>query len=75
MTRSVLILTFLFASFASASAATIHRSKPIRLPANERVVVRPAQRISGPGRFAVPGWSDAQTQQWLNGASAAAGLY
>ena len=75
MTRSVLILTFLFASFASASPATIHRSKPIRLPAHERMVVRPVERIGAPGRFAVPGWSDAQTQRWLNGASAAAGLY
>jgi hypothetical protein len=71
-----LILTFLFASLTSANAATIHRSEPIRLPVHERVVVvRPDQRIGAPGRFAVPGWSAAQTQQWLNSASAASGLY
>jgi hypothetical protein len=37
--------------------------------------LRPVQRITGPtSRFAVPGWTDEQTRQWLYNGSAASGL-
>ena len=76
MMRSVLTLACLFALCASANAATIHRFTPRRivLPAHEPVVVRPAQRFGAPGRFAVPGWTNGQTEYWLDSATAAAGL-
>jgi hypothetical protein len=76
MMRSVLPLGFLLALYASANAATIHRSRPLRshLLTHERAAVHPAQRASAPVRFAVPGWTDDQAQYWLDNATASAGL-
>ena len=52
---------------ASAGAATMHRSKsPAR--AHQHITVRPRQSITGSPRFSVPGWTDEQTQYWLNNA-------
>lgn len=77
MTRPLLILTFLLASLGSASAATIHRTRPStsHLFAHRLAGLPPGQRAGEPRRFAVPGWSDGQTQYWLDNATAAAGLY
>jgi hypothetical protein len=77
MVRPALAIAFLLALSASVDAETIHRSRlpRARLPSHELVAARPDQRFGTPGRFSVPGWSDAQTQHWLNSASAASGLY
>jgi hypothetical protein len=71
--RSVLILGLLIILCASSSAAAVHRSTP-----RHRHHVRPVQRVTvpaPPARFAVPGWTDEETRQWLYNGSAAAGLY
>jgi hypothetical protein len=71
--RSVLALGLLC---AAANAATVHRPKPsgVHLRTRKRVTIRPGQRITAPARFAVPGWTDEQTQYWLDNATVAAGL-
>jgi hypothetical protein len=67
--RSVLALGLLTAWCASAEAAGTRH-----IPENPRVVVRPTQGAASPGaRFAVPGWTDEQTQHWLNEATSCAG--
>ena len=62
--RSVLALGLLTTLCASASAATVHHSKP------RHAIVRPSQGVTAPGaRFAVPGWTDDATRRWLDDAS------
>ena len=74
--RSILALGLLITLYAAADAATVHRSKPfgIHLRRRQRVSVRSGQRVTAPTRFAVPGWTDEQTQHWLDNASAGSGL-
>jgi hypothetical protein len=57
---SVLVLSLLVTLCASANAATVHRSKA---PQGHS---RPAPRDTLPKGFAVPGWTDEQTRQWLS---------
>jgi hypothetical protein len=64
--RPVLVLGLLITLCASANAATVHRSKPAtvhHLRTRQHVIVRPSEGVT-PG-FAVPGWTDEQTRQWL----------
>jgi hypothetical protein len=69
--RSVLALGLLVTFCASADAATLHH----RLRAHPRGIVPPDQGVvapappTGTARFAVPGWSDQSTQEWLDRAS------
>jgi hypothetical protein len=73
--RSVLALGLLVALSASADAATLHH----RLRAHPHVIVPPNRDMNRDGtapapptdaaRFAVPGWSDQSTQEWLDRAS------
>ena len=66
--RFVLALGLSITLCASADAAPLHHSKP-RHP-----IVSRSQDVHAPARFAVPGWTDEQTQYWLNrGPSACAG--
>jgi hypothetical protein len=66
--RSVLALGLLITLCASADAATVHRFKsPAR--AHQRVTVSPSQRVTAPTHFAIPGWTDQQTRDWLDNAS------
>jgi hypothetical protein len=76
MMRVVPTLVLSLALCASADAATSHRvALPrTRLRAHERVPARMDQRISASQRFAVPGWTNGQTEYWLDSATAAAGL-
>jgi hypothetical protein len=67
--RSVLALGLLIMLCASADAATVHhfhQSKP-HIPWSEPVTVVPK-------RFAVPGWTDEETEKWLYNGSAGSGL-
>jgi len=67
--RAVLALSLLTTLCASANAAVVHQFK---LPAGH---LRPVQHVAAPSpRFAVPGWSDEETRQWLYNGSAASGL-
>jgi hypothetical protein len=74
--RSILACGLLIVLCISADAATVHRSKPqgIDLRRHHWTPVRPGQGVSGPAGFAVPGWTDEQTRQWLDNASAGSGL-
>jgi hypothetical protein len=64
--RSVLALVLLITLCASANAATVHHSEP------RHNIVRPSQNAITPKGIAVPGWTDGQTRQWLDKASAGA---
>jgi hypothetical protein len=66
--RSVLTLALLISWCAFADAAPVHRSK--RLGGQ----MRPDPRPTVPKGFAVPGWTDEETRQWLYNGSAASGL-
>lgn len=62
--RFVLALGLLVMLTASADAA------PRRHPhARQPATVRAPADATPPGRFAVPGWSDESTRQWLDRAS------
>jgi hypothetical protein len=61
--RFVLALGLLITLCASAAAAMVHRSKP---PVGN---LRPAQRVTVPQTYAVPGWTDEQTRYWLDNAT------
>jgi len=67
--RALLAAGFLITLCASANAAPVHAFQP------REARSRPVQRVIVPKpRFAVPGWTDEETRQWLYNGSAAAGL-
>ena len=67
--RAVLAVGLLITLYASANAAPVHRFQP------HGGHLRPVQRATAPmRRFAVPGWTDEETRQWLYNGSAASGL-
>jgi hypothetical protein len=66
--RTVFALGLLIALSASANAATVHRFK-----LHERHL-GPAQRVTVPERFAVPGWTDEETERWLYNGSLGSSL-
>jgi hypothetical protein len=53
---------------AAANGATAHRLK-WSAHAHPRVTVRPSPRVTAPARFAIPGWTDEETREWLDNAS------
>ena len=55
-----LVLGLLITLCTSATAATVRRFKP---PEGQ---LRPAQPVTVPKGFAVPGWTDEQTRNWLS---------
>jgi hypothetical protein len=61
--RFVVSLSVLIALWASAGAATVRR---VRHPVQH---VRPEQPAGPPRGFAVPGWTDEETRQWIDSAS------
>jgi hypothetical protein len=67
--RYVLALGLSMTLCASASGATAHRSKSSAY-AHPRVTIRPSQRVTAPtAHFAIPGWTDEETREWLDNAS------
>jgi hypothetical protein len=70
--RAALALGLLIILCASANAATVHQFR-----ARQHVIIRPgihpSQGVTAPTRFAVPGWTDEQTQHWLDAATSCAG--
>ena len=58
--RSVLALGFLIALCASANAAKVHHAKP------QAGYLRPAQPVAVPKGYAVPGWTEQQTRNWMD---------
>jgi hypothetical protein len=72
--RFVFALGLLLGLCASTDAATAHRAKPRHFIARpSQLIVHPGQSVTGAGRFAVPGWSDEQTREWLDGATSCVG--
>jgi hypothetical protein len=73
--RSALALGLLITLCAPANAAPLHRFKPPEghFRTRQRVAVRSGQRGTTPTRFAVLGWTDEQTQYWLDNASVGLG--
>jgi hypothetical protein len=73
--RSVFTLGLLIILCASADAATVHRSKPrtVHVRTRQHIIVRPSQDVTAPARFAVPGWTDEQTQYWLDSPTSCGG--
>jgi hypothetical protein len=70
------LLITLCASAGAATAATLHQARPRgHSRSAQSVTVDPDQHLATPTGFAVPGWSDAQTQQWLDNATAGPDLY
>ena len=68
--RFLVTLGLLIAFCASAAAAPAHHPKR----AHQRVLApSSSQGVTAPARFAVPGWTDEQTQYWLNRATSCAG--
>jgi hypothetical protein len=59
MIRSVLALGLCITWCAAANAAPVHGAKP---PAGH---LHPDRREAAPKGFAVPGWTDEQTREWL----------
>jgi hypothetical protein len=59
--RSVLALGLLISLCASANAATVHH-----LRTRHHVIVRLSQGVTAPAHFAIPGWTDEETRQWLD---------
>jgi hypothetical protein len=68
--RSVLALVLLIAFCASADAATTHH---FQRKHEHHVLVHPSRGVTAPVQFAVPGWSNEQTQYWLDSATSCAG--
>jgi hypothetical protein len=66
--RSVLGFGLLITLYASADAATVVHRCTVDLRARQHVIVRPGKGVAAPARFRVPGWTDQQTQQWLDNA-------
>ena len=62
--RAILAVGLLITLGASANAVPVHRFQP------REGHLRPVQRATAPtSRFAVPGWTDEETRQWIDGAS------
>jgi hypothetical protein len=68
--RSALALTLLIAFCVSADAAT---ARHLQRTLPHRVIIHPSRGMTGPVQFAVPGWSNEQTQYWLDSATSCAG--
>ena len=67
--QAVLAVGLLITLGASANAAPVHRFQ------QREGHLRPVERVTAPTpRFAVPGWTDEETRQWLYNGSAASGL-
>jgi hypothetical protein len=66
------LLITLCVSCASANAARLHhsRSPTAQLRTRQEVIAPPSQGQAAPARFAVPGWTDKATRDWLDAASA-----
>jgi hypothetical protein len=72
---ATLILCLLVSHRAPANAATTHRFSSSRGRLRSHwLAAMPPQRRGGGVRFAVPGWTNAQTRYWLDNATVSAGL-
>jgi hypothetical protein len=65
LTVGVLALDLVIMLWAPADAAPAHRATA-HLRARHHLIIRPSQGATAPAHFAVPGWTDEQTQRWLD---------
>jgi hypothetical protein len=73
--RSLLTAGLLIALCAPATAQTAKHARPSTAHPGMRqpVIVRPDPATVPRARFAVPGWTDEQTRQWLDNATSCEG--
>jgi hypothetical protein len=70
--RCVLVFCLLLAGCVTAAAATRDPIRPAARPHVQRHrLANPSTQLPGRPRFAVPGWSDEDTERWLDNASSA----
>ncbi|RXT37783.1 hypothetical protein B5V03_31500 [Bradyrhizobium betae] len=70
--RCLLVFGLLLASCATVSAAAHGPIRPAaRLHMQKHRLVNPGAALPGRPRFAVPGWSNEDTERWLDDASSA----
>jgi hypothetical protein len=70
--RGLLVLGLLLVSCATASAAMRDPVHPAaRLHAHNHQSANPSAALPARPRFAVPGWTDEDTERWLDNASSA----
>ena len=70
--RCLLVLGLLLLSCAIASAATRGPVDPATRPhAHRHRLANPGAALPASPRFAVPGWTDEDTERWLDNASSA----
>jgi hypothetical protein len=68
--RCLLLFGLLLVSFASASATTRDPVRPpVRQHAQKHQLANPGAALPAQPRFAVPGWTDEDTERWLDNAS------
>jgi hypothetical protein len=68
--RCLLVFGLLVASCATSSAATHGPIRPAaRLHVQKHRLVNPSAALPARQRFAVPGWSNEDTERWLDNAS------
>jgi hypothetical protein len=60
---SIITLSLLIAAGASGNAATVHRPRQHAVVPRGQAIA-PNHGVATPG-FAVPGWSDEATRQWM----------
>jgi len=75
--RSILVLSTLTIFCAPADAATVRHSRSIQYHARpEHGVTAPDVRkgYAVPKSYAVPGWTDGETQKWLDDATRMVGV-
>jgi hypothetical protein len=73
-TCAALIVCLLVGPCASVSAETVHHcSRGEERLRSHWLDVPPAEHGRGGARFAVPGWTNAQTLHWMENASTSAG--
>ena len=58
--RSILALGILIVAGTSANAAKVHHAKP------QAGFARAAQPVAAPKTYAVPGWTEKETRDWMD---------
>ena len=69
--RFVLALGLSIILSAPSDAAAVHRPKgaAVHLRARAHLMMPPEPGAAPPARFSVPGWTNEQTEQWIDNAT------
>jgi hypothetical protein len=74
--RTVVALGLSISLCTSALAATLHHPRPpkVHLRSRRRLILQSGQPATDHSGFAIPGWSDEQTQHWMDNATMGTGI-